>query len=214
MRSDANNPSLLPNGLLQAAGGVPKDRTAVKLGPSGVQAYRYANVKLPGLDKPATLYTVPTAQGVVTIACVPSARNCDDVANSLQLLGDRAYPVGPSDDYAKAVSAALSGLDTSGLAKAKTRAAQAAALKRLQNAYGKAAASLRGQQLSPADRGLNARLVAALGAMAKAYGNAAAAAAHGDKPAYEKTRGTLAKDQGELRAAIANLRAAGYELHK
>ncbi|MGG7381601.1 hypothetical protein ACQ7B2_23625, partial [Escherichia coli] len=72
----------LPNGLLRAAGGVPKNRTAVELGPKAVQAYRYPNVKLPGLDGPVTLYAVPTKQGVVTIACVPGAKTCDGVANT------------------------------------------------------------------------------------------------------------------------------------
>jgi hypothetical protein len=71
---------------------------------------------------------------------------------------------------------------------------------------------LRGARLSPADRGVNARLVAALAGVAKAYGRAADAAAHHNKAGYEKARAALAKDQGELRAAIANLRAAGYEL--
>jgi serine/threonine protein kinase len=214
VRADADNPALLPTGVLQAAGGVPKDRTAVKLGPGAVQAYRYGNVKLSGLDQPVTVYAVPTAQGVVTVACVPSAAPCDGAANTLQLLGDSAFPVGPSDDYAHTVSGTLAALDqataSAGLAKARTPAAQAAALRRLQNAYRKAAASLRGGQLSPADRGVNARLVAALAGVGKAYGRAAA---HHNKAAYEKSGAALAKDQGELRAAIANLRAAGYELH-
>jgi serine/threonine protein kinase len=214
----ANTPSLLPPALIQAAGGVPKNRTAVKLGPAGVQAYRYGDVRLQGLNQPVTLYTVPTAQGVVTVACAPSSNTCDGVANTLDLLGSNTFPVGPSADYANAVGTAFGALDTAvaagkaKLAKAKTPAAQAAAARRLQNAYRRAAATLRTQQLSPADRGLNARLATALGALAKAYGQAASAAAGNDKAGFKKARAAIAKDQGELSTAIANLGDAGYEV--
>ena len=214
----ANTPSLLSPALLQAAGGVPKNRTAVKLGPDGVQAYRYGDVRLQGIDQPVTLYTVPTAQGVVTVACLPTSNTCDGVANTLELLGSDTFPVGPSADYAKAVGDAFGALNSAvaagqaKLAKAKTPAAQAAAARQLQNAYRHAAATLRNLQLSPADRGINARLVAALAALAKAYGQAATAAAHNDKAGFQKARAAITKDQGELNAAIANLRDAGYEV--
>jgi hypothetical protein len=214
----ANTPSLLPPALIQAAGGVPKNRTAVKLGAGGVQAYRYGDVRLQGLNQPVTLYTVPTAQGVVTVACVPSSNTCDGVANTLDLLGSDTFPVGPSDDYAKAVGDAFGALNTAvaagqaKLAKAKTPAAQAAAARGLQNAYRRAGATLRDQQLSPADRGINARLVAALAGLAKAYGQAATAAADNDKAGFKKSGAAIAKDQGELSTAIANLGDAGYEV--
>jgi hypothetical protein len=214
----ADTPSLLSPALLQTAGGVPKHRTAVKLGPDGVQAYRYGDVRLRGIDQPVTLYTVPTAQGVVTVACVPTSNTCDGVANTVELRGSDAFPVGPSADYAKAVGKAFAALNSAvaagqaKLAKAKTPAAQAAAARQVQNAYRHAAATLRKLQLSPADRGINARLAAALGALAKAYGQAATAAADHDKAGFQKARAAITKDQGELNAAIANLRAAGYEV--
>ncbi len=214
----ANTPSLLPPALIQAAGGVPKHRTAVKLGSKGVEAYRYGDVRLHGIDQPVTLYTVPTAQGVATVACVPTSNTCDGVANTLALLGSDTFPVGPSEDYAKTLGSVFGALNKAvaagkaKLAKAKTPAAQAAAARQLQNAYRRAAATLRTQHLSPADRGLNARLVAALAGLAKAYGQAASAAADNDKAGFKKSGAAITKDQGELSAAIANLGDAGYEV--
>jgi Protein kinase domain len=135
----------------------------------------------------------------------------------LELRGSDTF-VGPSADYAKAVGntfAALNSAVAAGqakLAKAKTPAAQATAARQIQNAYRHAAAILRRLQLSPADRGINARLAAALGALAEAYGQAATAAAHHDKAGFQKARAAITKDQGGLNAAIANLRDAGYEV--
>jgi serine/threonine protein kinase len=217
VRKDADNASLLPVGLVQAAGGVPKNRTAVKLGPDKVEAYRYANVTGDGIDHALTLYAVPTAQGVVTIACEPGTDTCDGVANTAQLLGD-TFPVGPSADYAKTVSRALNALHKTAtsasaqLAKAKTPKAQAAAAGKLQAAYRKAAAALPGnRQLSPADRGVNGRLEAALTSVSKAYGQAVTAASHNNKARYKKAEAALSNAQKQLKAALANLRAAGYE---
>jgi serine/threonine protein kinase len=215
VREDADNSTLLPTGLLQAAGDVP-EREAVKLGPDGTEAYRYANVELEGLNRPVTLYTVPTTQGVVTIACVPAAASCDGVANTLELNGD-AFPVGPSADYAKSVNGALVALNRSvargraALGEAKRPAAQARAAADLRAAYQKAAASLRGQELSPADRGANARLVAALGGMAKAYGQGATAARNNSKAGFKRAGAAVDRAQRELNGALEGLRAAGYE---
>jgi hypothetical protein len=217
VRKAADNASLLPAGLVQAAGGVPKDRSAVRLGPGKVEAYRYENVEGTGIDAALTLYAVPTAQGVVTIACQPGSDTCDGVANTAQLLGD-TFPIGPSPDYARTVSGALNALDKtvtsagSQLAKAKTPKAQAAAAGKLQAAYRRAASALPGnQRLSPADRGVNGRLHGALTEVAKAYGQAATAAAHNNKAGYKKAEAALGSAQKQLNAALANLRAAGYE---
>jgi serine/threonine protein kinase len=216
-RDEANNSTLLPTGLLQAAGEVPKNREAVKVGPDGVEAYRYRDVKLNGLDKPVTLYAIPTTQGVVTVACVPSSNSCDGVANTLELNG-KPFPVGPSEDYAKTVSAALGALNAKAakasraLGKAKTPAAQAKATANLRDAYRKSAAGLRGGNLSPADRGANARLVAALNGLAKAYGQGAAAAKNNSKAGFKRAGAAVTTAQRELAGALEGLRAAGYEI--
>jgi serine/threonine protein kinase len=217
VRDEANNSTLLPNGLLQAAGEVPKNREAVKVGPGEVEAYRYRDVQLEGLDKPVTLYAIPTTQGVVTVACVPSAASCDGVANTLELNGE-PFPVGPSEEYAKTVSGVLGALNakvakaSGALGKAKTPAAQAKATADLRDAYRKAAADLRGGELSPADRGANARLVAAINGLAKAYRQGAAAARNNSKAGFKRAGAAVTTAQRELAGALEGLRAAGYEI--
>ncbi|HET8758810.1 MAG TPA: hypothetical protein VFM58_22535, partial [Solirubrobacteraceae bacterium] len=217
VRDEANNSTLLPTPLLQAAGEVPKNREAVRLGPDEVEAYRYRDVRLAGLDKPVTLYAIPTTQGVATVACMPSSKSCDGVANTVELNGE-AFPVGPSEDYAKKVSATLGALDAkvakarSALATAKTPAAQAKATARLRDAYRQAASGLRGGRLSPADRGANARLVAALDGLAKAYAKGAAAASNTNKAGFKRAGAAVTTAQRELAGALEGLRAAGYEI--
>ena len=88
-----------------------------------------------------TLYTVPTSAGVATVACVDPSADCESIANTLKLNGGKAFPVGPSKEYASTLSKALGGLDKKvqsgrkALQSAKTPKAQAAAAKQLSSAY-------------------------------------------------------------------------------
>ncbi len=216
--ADAGNSTLLPTGLLEAAGGVPEERTPVALGPDKLQAYRYSDLQVEGLDQPLTVYAVPTSEGVATVACLPGSASCEGVANTLELVSGDPLPVGPSGEYAQAVSDTLGTLAASvdkaeaALRRAKTPRAQAAAARRLQAAYRDAAQTLRDQQVNPADASANARLVAALAGVAKAYGQAAAAAADGSKPRYQQAGKAVTAAQRELDGALEGLRAAGYEI--
>ena len=139
------------------------------------------------------------------------------MANTLELNGE-PFPVGPSPAYAQAVNRTLAKLDkavakgSGALNKAKTPAAQAAATRRLQAAYSAAATSLRGQRLSPADRGANARWVGALAGLAKAYGQGAKAAKNNNKAGFKKAGAAVKRAQQELADALAGLRAAGYDI--
>jgi hypothetical protein len=218
LATDAGNAALLPSGLIRAAGGVPEQRTPVALGPDELQAFRYSDVELEGLDQPVTLYAVPTSEGVATVACVPGSATCEGVANTLELVSGEPLPVGPSGEYAQAVTDALGTLAgnveraDAALRRANTPGAQAEAARRLQAAYRRAAQTLRDQQVNPADAGPNARLVAALAGVAKAYGQAASAAADASRPRYQQARQATSRAQGELDEALEGLRAAGYEI--
>jgi hypothetical protein len=218
LATDAGNAALLPSGLIRAADGVPEQRTPVALGPDELQAFRYSDVELEGLDQPVTLYAVPTSEGVATVACVPGSATCEGVANTLELVSGEPLPVGPSGEYAQAVTDALGTLAgnveraDAALRRANTPGAQAEAARRLQAAYRRAAQTLRDQQVNPADAGPNARLVAALAGVAKAYGQAASAAADASRPRYQQARQATSRAQGELDEALEGLRAAGYEI--
>ena len=215
---DADNSALLPTGLVQAAGGVPEQRTPVALGPDNLQAYRYSDVEVDGLDQPLTVYAVPTSEGVATVACLPGSASCEGAANTLELTAGEPLPVGPSGQYAKAVEDALGDLSAgvdkadAALRRAKTPRAQAAAARDLQAAYRGAAQALGEQQVNPADASANARLVAALAGVAKAYGQAASAAADGSKARYQQAGKAVTAAQRDLDGALEGLRAAGYEM--
>jgi serine/threonine protein kinase len=212
--TDADNAALLPAGLLEAAGGVPDQRTPVALGPDKLQAYRYSDVEVEGLDQPLTVYALPTRQGVATVACLPGSASCEGVANTLELVSGDPLPVGPSGQYAKAVSDALGTVAKADVAlrRASTPRAQAAAARDLQAAYRSASQALGEQPVNPADASANARLVAALGATAKAYGQAASAAAAGSKPRYQQAGRAVNAARRDIDGALEGLRAAGYEI--
>jgi len=98
------------------------------------------------------------------------------------------------------------------LRRAKTPRAQAAAARKLQTAYRRASNQLAEQQVNPADASANARLVAALAGVAKAYDQAADAAAASSKPRYQQARRAVTAAQRKLDGALEGLRAAGYEI--
>jgi hypothetical protein len=197
----------------------------VKIGGGDVQAYRYDNLKPNGFDRSVTVYAAPTSAGVATLACLaPPAEaksfsaTCDQIANSLELKSGKPLPVGPSDAYAADVSKALTKLgkaDKAGRAKlksAKTPQQQAAAARSLSGAFNSAAKTLAGLDTSPADRGANALMVAALRRTGAAYAKAASAAAKKDKAAFGKAAKDVAKGRKAVARALAGLKAAGYDV--
>jgi hypothetical protein len=216
VRKSADNSTLLSTGLIKAAGTLP-DKEAVQ-SDAGLQGYRYRDVKVNGFDRPVTIYAVPTDAGVATLACMGTQGTCDASANTMQLVSAKAFPVGPSQAYAKAVGGALGALGKASkagqakLSAAKTPKAQASAARSLSSAYAKAAKTLGGLDLSPADRLANAKLVAGLKATATAYGNAAKAANSSNKKAYAKASKAVGTGQKTVSDALAGLRSAGYDV--
>jgi hypothetical protein len=216
VRSSADNSTLLSTGLIKNAGTLP-ERAAVQ-SDSGLQGYRYRDVRVQGLDRPVTLYAVPTSTGVATLACLAPQAVCDASANTMELVSAKAFPVGPSKDYASAVSGALGALDRavkSGQGKlgaAKTPKQQGAAAGALGAAYAKAAATLGGLDVSPADKLANAQLVGGLKATAAAYGKAAKAAGKHDKGAFAKAGKAVRAGQATVTKALAGLKSAGYDV--
>jgi hypothetical protein len=216
VRASANNSTLLSTGFIKAAGSLPSKEAVQSNG--GLQGYRYRDVKVSGFGRPVTVYAVPTTAGVATLACVGQRVSCDASADTMQLVSAKAFPVGPSAQYGKAVGGALGALDKavkSGQARlrsAKTPKAQAAAANGLSSAYTKAAKTLGGLQVSPADKLANAQLVNGLKATSKAYAGAAKAANKHNKRAYSKAGKAVVAGQQTVSKALAGLKSAGYHL--
>ena len=213
----SNNSTLLPDPLIEELGGAPEDRESVALGPDELQAYRYEGLEVPGLDGEATVYAVPTTEGVATVACTGSP-SCDGIANTLELASGEAFPVGPSQQYAERAGRVSQQLaraverGNAALGRANRPASQADALRDLRAAYTRAARGLRGGNLSPADVRANAQVVEALGAVAAAYGRAADAADNNSKAGYRRATRSVQQAQQQLSGALDGLRAAGYEI--
>ncbi len=213
----SNNSTLLPDPLIEELGGPPEGRESVALGPDELQAYRYEGLEVPGLDGAATVYAVPTTEGVATLACTGSP-SCDGIANTLELESGEAFPVGPSRQYAERAGRVSEQLaraverGNAALGRANRPTSQADALRDLRAAYTRAARELRGGNLSPADVRANAQVVEALGAVAAAYGRAANAADNNSKAGYRRATRSVQQAQQQLSGALDGLRAAGYEI--
>jgi serine/threonine-protein kinase len=214
--------TLLPKAFLATLPSEPKGEP-VKMGK--FQAYRYAGLKPQGSSGALTVYTVPSSGGVATTACQATAANadaflpeCERVAASLQLTGVKAIPLGPSDEYASAVSKTLGTLDTarsSGEQKLKaagSQKAQADAAHGLADSYGKAAGSMRTAPFGPAERTANEAIVASMSGVQHAYGRLGSAAANNDSGAYKSASSAVQKAETRLNDALKQLTPLGYQV--
>ena len=227
-RSAANDSTLLPGTFRETLGladGEVPERTAVKLGPDGLQAYRYADLEPDGAGAVATLYASPTSEGVATVACLAPPADagafkgeCEAIANTLQDSSGKPFPVGPDPGYAKLLGTTFGKLDKQvakgrkALGKDKTTfRAQAAAARDIQAAYAGAARSLKGAEISPADQTINKTIVASLNDVAAAWKKTAAAASDKNKAAFARSEAAIKRAQAQLVQNVKGLEAAGYK---
>jgi len=215
----ASGPSLLPPRFTAALNGALPRPEPVRLG--SLQAYRYSGLSVRGLAGPLTLYTVGTANGVATVACLSSAvpgsaAQCAQIAATLKLSGTTAFELAPSTQYATALGHSFGALRSAveagatRLRAASSASAQAAAAGQLAAAYGSASQALERLTASPAVKGLNASLAGSLAALARDYAALASAARAGDEGAYAQAGRTLSGDRARATNALAALRQAGY----
>jgi hypothetical protein len=185
-----------------------------------MSAYRYAGLAARSPSQRLTVYAVPTSAGVVTLACLgraAGAPDCETIASTLRLRNTRAFPLGPSKDYAKSLRDAIGPLN---VARANGRAALTAAARKpagyaqaagsLAAAYAGAASALRKQPVSPADRVANAKVVGALTGASTAYRALASAARRRDRRALRRESAKVAPAERRVAAALAALSDLGY----
>ena len=228
---DADDSTLLLQGFRKQLGlgqGEVPERTAVKLGPDDIQAYRYAGLQPEGFDRTVTLYAAPTSAGVATVACMAPAEaaegfgpECEGIADTLQVSDAKAFPVGPDPAYAKTVNRTLNQLDRRVAAGRKalgrdgaTFRAQARAAGNIQAAYADAAKQLSRAETSPADRTVNQGLVDSLTASKEAWKKAASAASDKNKGGFERSSAGIRRTQQQLAAQLGTLEAVGYTLDR
>ena len=227
--SAANDSTLMPKAFRDAAGLDPSkvpERTAVALGPDGLQAYRYEDLEVEGADRVATLYVSPTTEGVATVACLAPPDDadafkgeCEATANTLQLTSGEPFKVGADAGYAKTLGTTFGKLnaevDKGERALARNGAtfrAQAAAARDIQAAYAGAARKLKAAETSPADEVINGALVKSLQGVADAWKTAAAKAADKDKAGFARSEAAIKQAQRQLAQTVKGLAVAGYDV--
>ena len=215
----ASGPSLLPAAFTAALNAPLPRPQPVQLG--ALQAYRYSGLSVRGLPGPLTLYAVPTANGVATVACLSSASatpvvQCAQIAATLKLSGTTAFGLSPSPAYAAALGRSFGALQSAAgagaasLSAASSASAQAAAAARLAAAYSSASNALMRLTVSPAVQSANASLAGSLAALARDYSALASAARAGNEGAYARAVGAIAGDRARAANSLAALRQAGY----
>jgi hypothetical protein len=217
--TDATGPTLLPAALRSAVEGDLPKPAEVRAGE--VSAYRYGPLRVRGVAQPVTIFAAPTSDGVATIACHGPATfgpRCGAVAQSLELHGPNALPLGPSPEYASVLTRIVRSLAAKRaearerLARAATPEAQAGAASALALAYRDARRSLGGLEASPAIARPHAGIGSALAATATAYDRLAAAARAGARRRYRRAAIAVKRGEGRLTAALKRLADAGYEV--
>ena len=211
----ATAPTLLPAGFPAAA------PAEVRLD-SGQRAWRYAFVRSGGpvalsTESMLVVWAVPTARGVVTIACLgprgtaaPAA--CESIAGSLTTPGSAALALGPSAAYWSRLPAVLATLDVArvrgrrALAAAGRASAQARAAATLSAAHRSASRTL--APLARSGNGAPSRAVSALRGAAAAYGTLGRAARSRWPGRYERARGSVRAAESALARALARARRA------
>jgi hypothetical protein len=205
--STATGPALLPKGLVKTA----PDPTAVELG--DLKALRYSTLKPGNGESDLRLYVAPFTGGVAAVACpLPEEEarsfvtHCDRIAGSLELRKGEPIPLGPDNDYERALDKAITTLNKSAkgsaaaLRNADTARGQAQAARSLRATYRRAAGSLRNVTDNP--QVSNAAIVAALNALANAYGRLATAAQAENEAAYAAARARIADGERRVKQAL------------
>jgi serine/threonine protein kinase len=218
----STGPRLLPKGFERHLRKPPGLGDPVEL--SKLDAYRYGNLHLRS-GRRATLFVTPNTGGVATVACVDSSKTagallagCERIANSLTLVEEESYPLGPDPDYAETLGTVIADLNDARLERraklgaAVSPAAQATLATSLGNAYEGAYRSLSRASVSPADQPINVALAIAARRTASGYADMSAAASANEKRRFEKAADRVRHGEAALSRGLRRLKRRGYEL--
>jgi hypothetical protein len=219
----AASASLLPAGLRVRLPRLPARDDAVRLGETA--AYRYAGLRPRDSDRRVDLYVAPTTAGVAALACIAPPRlsgsfasACADVARTLELSGERAYPLGPDRGFAERLDRAVRVLGArlvrarKELRAARRPAGQGRVAGELRGAYRRAAGAVGRGDVSPAVAAGREAIEAALRRAATRYERLARAARAGEQRSYDRARGAIRRAEAGVRRALGQLDAKDYRV--
>ena len=217
MGDEAKGRTLLPAAFRATLGDrVIETEDAVRLGE--LQAYRFADLPVPGVRGAATVYTAPTTEGVMGVACTgsPAARReCEEIANTAELRDGRALDLGPDPKYAAALNATVEDLARGRqlleqAASAPDADRQSELLGELSGLYDRAADRVDGARPGPGAEEFDSFLVEALRRCARWYDAMSTNAARDRARGYEIARKAAARAMADVRSELGNLASLGY----
>lgn len=191
-----------------------------------MSAYRYADLKVRGLEGSMTMLVVPSNIGAITLVCYAESasddvfvRQCERVANTVRLTSGEVLPISPDRSFSEHVTKVLTALGhdqksaQAVLETATSPGGTAAAAEEVSAAYRRAALALaETNPESSVDAQHSQRIVAALRELEDDYLRVATAAKHEDRNAYNESASPIRKDLNHLEAARRDLAREGYEL--
>jgi hypothetical protein len=215
------NPQLLPLGRFD-----PKsleqspDPKTVEF-PSGQTALRYDGLRLRDRAAPLRVYAAPTVRGVLTVACPAEylPQPCDAIATTAFVTGGDPLPIDPDpsvgdslrDTFARLARAVE--MPSAALASARTSAEIRPPALKLAAAYHSAAMRVRGAETRLGNTTVTFSGVASnVSSAAASYEAVAAAAASGDRKAYERAATEIVDARQHLQRVLARLRRQGYDI--
>jgi hypothetical protein len=187
-----------------------------------VQAYRYAQLAVPGFSQSLTLYAIPNPAGNETVlACYAGAafsdqlRTCDQIVATVTLAGQaQSYDLTPEAAYARELSSSIAGLNGQRLdlrrmmGSGASPAAVAALASRLARKFADTAAGVSTLEPSLVARRAQAALSKAMVTARRAY--TALAAAAGSPPRSQQARRQVYEAEADVNAALADFSLLGY----
>jgi hypothetical protein len=189
------------------------------------QAYRYAQLEIPGFSGSLTLYAIPNPAGNETLlACYAAAalseqlRACDQIVATVTLAGQaQSYDLTPEPAYARELSSAIAGLNGQRLGLRRmmgsgaSPAAVATIARRLAGRYADTAANVSALEPSLVARKAQVALAKAMLGARRAY--SALASAAGSPSRAQPARQQVYEAEADVNAALADFSLLGYDQH-
>jgi hypothetical protein len=221
--SSAAGSELLPSAYRSQPNANRRQRVPLELG--SLRGYRYSQLVAPGSGDRVIVFVAPTTRGVVTLACRMPATSkgrrpsalCGRIASTLGLSRGKAYPLGLSPAFSRALRKRIERLDERrGKARREMRDAadgneQATAAEDLSVSFRKAASGLAGVPVSQEFRPAKTAIVNALRSGEAAYEELADAARNEDESAYADASGFVEEAEATAAASFGRLARLGYD---
>ena len=219
--SEGTARTLLPSGFLDRLRRAPATDDAVRLGE--LEAYRYRDLKPRGLPGSVTVYVVPTARDVATVACLTprakdSAAACERAAATLDLDGRSALDLSPRETYARTLDSTMERLDKGRaearreLRGARSAKAQARAGRKLSRVHEDVGKALTDASPGPAERPLHRALRKDMERLATSYSRLATAARAEDRGRYRAAGSQIRRWDANLARDLQALERLGYSI--